>query len=120
MAIVWKMQSAFGKQCSRRKSVGRREHCLPTAGWIQDASSGLARQPSSSGTSRRHLQQLGDHVAVVDGGDRAARAVEEVDVGIDAEHVVDRVVDVAGTQRTVVRLFSQSVVGSDDLTALES
>jgi hypothetical protein len=54
-------------------------------------------------------EQLVDHGSVVDGGDRPAGVVGEMDVGIDAQNAENGVMNVAGFQGAVLGSVSQPV-----------
>ena len=69
------------------------------------------------GAASVHLKQLVDNVAVINGGNGPTGVVLESDVWIDAEHAEDRVVDVAWSQRSILRNFAQAIRRSDDLAA---
>ena len=59
-------------------------------------------------------KKLADRLPVVDRRHRAAGVVQEVDARVDAQHVVDRGVDVCGVDRAVFRGFAEPVGRADD------
>ena len=69
---------------------------------------------SSQAALWQALNQFANYGPVIDRGDRAPGAVKEVGRRINAQDVIDRVVDVAGTKRTVLRNLAARVCGTYD------
>src|SRR4051812_30907225 len=76
--------------------------------------------PNVPAPDRLRSDQFANGFATIHERDGAPGVVEEVGRGIDAEDVVDGLVDVVGGEGAVFGLFAESVGGADDLSALHA
>jgi hypothetical protein len=76
--------------------------------------------PSLERLGTRLPKKFRNHFAAIDRGHRAAGVIEEADRGIDAQHVIDRGVQIAAFDGAVLGYFTQAIGAADDPAPLDA